>query len=79
AVDLARSAGGRWWAISDRAQAPSGAGYALENRTGISRAFPEQFRDLKVRRLNTFFRPLQQSLRHWAPSSAGEGGTPRIV
>ncbi|WP_416260629.1 circularly permuted type 2 ATP-grasp protein [Gibbsiella quercinecans] len=79
AVDLARSADGRWWAISDRAQAPSGAGYALENRTVISRAFPEQFRDLKVRRLNTFFRTLQQSLRHWAPSSAGEGGTPRIV
>lgn len=79
AVDLARSADGRWWALADRAQAPSGAGYALENRTVISRAFPEQFRDLKVQRLNTFFRTLQQSLRHWAPFAAGDGEAPHIV
>ena len=31
AVDLARSPDGRWWVISDRTQAPSGLGYALEN------------------------------------------------
>jgi uncharacterized circularly permuted ATP-grasp superfamily protein len=32
AADLARSPDGRWWVIADRTQAPSGAGYALENR-----------------------------------------------
>jgi len=32
AVDLARSPDGQWWVLSDRTQAPSGTGYALENR-----------------------------------------------
>ncbi|MEL0027697.1 MAG: circularly permuted type 2 ATP-grasp protein, partial [Perlucidibaca sp.] len=31
-VDLARAPDGRWWVMADRTQAPSGAGYALENR-----------------------------------------------
>ncbi|MBL8796227.1 MAG: circularly permuted type 2 ATP-grasp protein, partial [Planctomycetia bacterium] len=42
AVDLARSPDGRWWVSADRTQAPSGAGYALENRTIVGRVFPEQ-------------------------------------
>ena len=32
AVDISRSADGRWWALDDRTQTPSGRGYALENR-----------------------------------------------
>ena len=39
AVDLARSPDGRWWVVTDRTQAPSGAGYALENRGVVARAF----------------------------------------
>src|SRR6185503_15623261 len=31
-ADLARAPDGRWWLLADRTQAPSGAGYALENR-----------------------------------------------
>lgn len=65
AVDLARSPDGRWWAVTDRTQAPSGAGYALENRILISRAFPELFRDLNVQRLAGFFIKLRDSLLHW--------------
>ena len=67
AADLARSPDGRWWVIADRTQAPSGAGYALENRLVISRVFPELFRDLKVQHLASFFRTLRDSLAHWAP------------
>jgi uncharacterized circularly permuted ATP-grasp superfamily protein/uncharacterized alpha-E superfamily protein len=67
AADLARSPDGRWWVIADRTQAPSGAGYALENRLVISRVFPELFRDLKVQHLADFFRTLRDSLAHWAP------------
>src|SRR5258708_39102183 len=55
AADIARSPDGRWWVIDDRTQAPSGAGYALENRIIISRAFPQLFRDLKVQHLAHFF------------------------
>ena len=67
AVDLARAPDGRWWVTADRSQAPSGAGYALENRMSVSRAFPEQYRDLKVRHLSGFFRTLQETLVRLAP------------
>ncbi len=77
AVDLARSADGQWWVIGDRAQAPSGAGYALENRLIVSRAFPELFHDLKVQHLAEFFRALRQNLQQHAPRDAGE--TPLTV
>jgi len=76
AADLARSPDGRWWVIADRTQAPSGAGYALENRLIVSRVFPEQFRDLGVQHLASFFRAVQDSLAQWAPH---EGEPPLIV
>ncbi len=68
AVDLARTPDGRWWVTADRTQAPSGAGYALENRTIVSRAFPELYRDLKVQHLAGFFRTLQETLARQAPA-----------
>src|SRR5207253_5879636 len=71
AADIARSPDGRWWVIDDRTQSPSGAGYALENRIIISRAFPQLFRDLKVQHLAQFFATLRDSLAHWAPSDHG--------
>jgi uncharacterized circularly permuted ATP-grasp superfamily protein/uncharacterized alpha-E superfamily protein len=55
AVDLARSPDGEWQVLADRTQAPSGAGYALENRIVLSRSLPEAFRDLQVERLAGFF------------------------
>jgi len=71
AADIARSPDGHWWVIGDRTQAPSGAGYALENRIIISRAFPQLFRDLKVQHLAQFFATLRDSLAHWAPQDHG--------
>ena len=41
AVDLARSPDGQWWVMSDRTQAPSGSGYALENRIIVSDVLPD--------------------------------------
>ncbi|WP_153111703.1 circularly permuted type 2 ATP-grasp protein [Propionivibrio limicola] len=78
AADLARSPDGRWWVIGDRTQAPSGAGYALENRVIVSRVFPEQFRDLGVQHLAAFFAALQENLAHWAPTSE-DGQKPLVV
>ncbi|WP_110951046.1 circularly permuted type 2 ATP-grasp protein [Pseudomonas bohemica] len=69
AVDLARTPDGRWWVTADRTQAPSGAGYALENRLIVSRAFPELYRDLEVQHLSGFFRSLQETLARQAPSN----------
>jgi uncharacterized circularly permuted ATP-grasp superfamily protein len=68
AVDLARTPDGRWWVTADRTQAPSGAGYALENRQIVSRAFPDLYRDLQVQHVAGFFRALQETLVRQAPS-----------
>jgi uncharacterized circularly permuted ATP-grasp superfamily protein/uncharacterized alpha-E superfamily protein len=65
AVDIARSTDGKWWAVNDRTQSPSGAGYALENRLVISRTFPELFRELNVQRMAGFFTALRDSLSYW--------------
>ncbi len=67
AADIARSPDGHWWVVSDRTQAPSGAGYALENRALIGSQFPELLRKLRVQPLNTFFQTLRDSLAQWAP------------
>ncbi|NMY43642.1 circularly permuted type 2 ATP-grasp protein [Pseudomonas sp. WS 5013] len=77
AVDLVRAPDGRWWVTADRTQAPSGAGYALENRQILSRAFPELYRDLRVQYLAGFFRTLQDTLARQAPVDGGE--TPLVV
>lgn len=77
AVDLARSPDGQWWAIADRTQAPSGAGYALENRLIVSHVFPEMFRDLRVEHLAGFFGDQQAGLAALAPVEGDE--QPHIV
>lgn len=71
AADLARSPDGRWWVFSDRTQAPSGAGYALENRLVVSRMFPEMFRELNVEHQAGFFASLRESIAHLAPRGDG--------
>jgi uncharacterized circularly permuted ATP-grasp superfamily protein/uncharacterized alpha-E superfamily protein len=71
AADLARSPDGRWWVLSDRTQAPSGSGYALENRLVVGRAFPELFQSLQVRRLASYFLALRDALLHYAPEGDG--------
>lgn len=60
--DLARRADGTFVVIGDRAQAPSGTGYALENRIVLSRVFPSLYRDSEVHRVAMFFRTLRKSL-----------------
>ncbi|MFD2238377.1 circularly permuted type 2 ATP-grasp protein [Aureimonas populi] len=61
-VDLGRGADGRWWVLGDRTQAPSGAGFALENRVATAKAFPELSGEMKVRRLAGFFDGFRRSL-----------------
>ncbi|MBN2886740.1 MAG: circularly permuted type 2 ATP-grasp protein [Chromatiaceae bacterium] len=70
AADLARLPDGALCVVADRAQAPSGAGYALENRIVLSRVLPSLFRDSHVHRLAGFFRTLRASLRALAPRRA---------
>jgi uncharacterized circularly permuted ATP-grasp superfamily protein/uncharacterized alpha-E superfamily protein len=76
AVDLARSPDGTWWVIADRTQAPSGAGYALENRLVSSRVLPDVFRSAHVQRLASFFHSYRETLRGLVPHHRDN---PRIV
>ena len=62
AVDVGRGADGRWWVLNDRAQAPSGAGYAIETRLALSRAIPDIYRTTRVERVAPFFQALQAEL-----------------
>jgi uncharacterized circularly permuted ATP-grasp superfamily protein/uncharacterized alpha-E superfamily protein len=62
AVDVGRGADGRWWVLNDRTQAPSGAGYAIENRLALSRAIPDIYRTARVERIAPFYQALQAEL-----------------
>lgn len=68
AVDMVRRDDGSMCALSDRTQAPSGAGYVLENRTVMSRVFPSLFRDSHVHRIASFYQRLRLKLISLSPS-----------
>jgi len=76
AANLGRGADGQFRVLGDRTQAPSGAGYALENRTVMTRTLPEAFQGCRVHRLALFFRAFRDTLREIAPRNKDN---PRIV
>jgi uncharacterized circularly permuted ATP-grasp superfamily protein/uncharacterized alpha-E superfamily protein len=61
-ADLARGPDGRMWVVNDRTQAPSGMGYALENRYSTSRILPDIFKDINVKQPSQFFFEFNQML-----------------
>ncbi|MCC5876718.1 MAG: circularly permuted type 2 ATP-grasp protein [Candidatus Sumerlaeia bacterium] len=76
AADIGRDADGRFVVLADRTQAPSGTGYALENRVVITRTFPEIFRNFQVSRLIAFFQAMRETLQAAAPP---EAKSPHVV
>ena len=76
AADLARFPDGTWRVISDRTQAPSGLGYALENRLVSARALSDVFSQHRVRPLGAFFDAKRDALLRVAANQRGE---PRVV
>ncbi|HUB24993.1 MAG TPA: circularly permuted type 2 ATP-grasp protein [Tepidisphaeraceae bacterium] len=75
AADLVRRADGGFRVLADRTQAPSGAGYCLENRIVLNRAIPTAFRQCNVQRLAPFFISLRKTLAGLATHS----DNPRVV
>ena len=73
---MARDDQGHWIALGDRSQGPSGAGYAVENRIVVSRTLPEEFQNLNVVRLASFFIALQNTL---ASLANNHRDNPRVV
>ena len=62
AFEVGRSPDGSWLVLGDRTQAPSGMGFALENRMATSRVFPDLIADANVHRLSGFFRQFRGAL-----------------
>jgi len=77
AVDVGRDASGRFSIYSDRTQAPTGAGYALENRLVMGRTLTDLFRDYNVERIAGFFTKLRRVVESLAPKS--QGHQPRVL
>lgn len=76
AADLIRAPSGELRISGDRAQAPSGAGYALENRIVMSRILPSLYRDSQVHRLAPFFRSMRSTLASLARHNTDN---PRVI
>lgn len=75
-TDLGRNAEGDWHVLADRVQAPSGLGYAMQNRRVISQVLPDLYQESDLHRMEPFFAALRAAL----VGSAAEGvSEPRIV
>lgn len=75
-ADLARGPNGRMWVLHDRTDAPSGAGYAFENRAAMTRVFPDLIRENRVRKISSYYQTLKNTLINL---SSRNQENPRIV
>ena len=76
AADLGRNAAGHWKVMADRTQAPSGAGFAMQNRRVVSRVMPEIYHQAHLHRLTPFFQAMRLALVDAAPPHVDD---PRVV
>lgn len=74
AFELGRGPNGAWWVLGDRTQAPSGAGFALENRVATTRALSDIYSEMNIHRLAGFFRGFRDTLLADAKRDGGRVG-----
>lgn len=75
-TDLGRDVDGEWRVLADRVQAPSGLGFAMQNRRVISQVLPDLYQESDLHRMEPYFAALRAAL----VGSAMEGVTePRVV
>ncbi|MDO6457732.1 circularly permuted type 2 ATP-grasp protein [Celeribacter halophilus] len=70
AFEIGRSPDGSWFVLGDRTQAPSGAGFALENRMATGRIFPERFPRAHIHKLAGFFGAFRDAMEDLASASS---------
>lgn len=70
--EIGRGPDGKWWVISDLIEAPSTAGFAIENRIAMGRVFPNFFAGANIHRLAGFFQKFQQRLMDIRGRTSGE-------
>ncbi len=66
AAQLGQDRDGKWFALADRTQGPSGCGHALENRIALSRVLAEEFQSFYVQRSASFFATLRDTISAYA-------------
>lgn len=79
AFEIGRGPDGGWWVLGDRTQAPSGAGFAIENRVAMSRMLPESFAGGRIARIGGFFRDFRDALERLAAKGLRVGEAPGEV
>lgn len=70
--EIGRGPDNKWWVISDLIEAPSTAGFALENRVAMTRVFPNHFAGANIHRLAGFFQAFQKTLFDMRGKTDGE-------
>lgn len=76
ALDMARGPDGKFWVVNDRIQAPSGLGYAIENRLSMNTMSQALYPDIKTRRLAGYI----DGLKHLIDRiSGGERSTAALL
>jgi uncharacterized circularly permuted ATP-grasp superfamily protein/uncharacterized alpha-E superfamily protein len=76
ATDVARDPSGAWTVVADQTQAPSGAGYAMEDRRVVAQVLAGVYRQASIQRIGPFFHALRLALTQVAPAGVE---SPRIV
>jgi len=77
--DLGRSPDGQWRVLANRTEAPSGLGYALENRLIMSRSVPDLFERGSIARLAHFFRSYSAGMQQVARRVGSSDGLSVIL
>lgn len=75
-TDLIRNEAGQFVVLEDNLRVPSGVSYMLANREVVRRAFPNVYRQSRVRPIETYPALLLETLRSLAPAGREN---PRIV
>ncbi|MCB0685514.1 MAG: circularly permuted type 2 ATP-grasp protein [Saprospiraceae bacterium] len=75
-ADLARGPNGKMWVLYDRTDAPSGSGYALENRAAMTRVFPDLLRENHISKISSYFQTFRNTLVRLSKQNQDD---PRIV
>lgn len=76
AADLGRDGDGEWRVLADRVQAPSGLGFAAENRRVMSQVLSDLYHEGDLHRMDPYFAALRATLIGSAPEGVE---SPRVV
>jgi len=63
AADIARGPNGKMWVIQDKTQAPSGLGYAIENRLTMNVISNELYPNIATKKLTSFIKDAKEKLK----------------